>query len=95
MPVLVANWKCDWCQYIVSVTRVTRSRSLNPTLKISFHLYGVWINSFKKVGSGCGSIGRVVASDTSGQSYKQYTLVNYDSMVVICGIFQSGTTLEL
>ena len=32
--------------------------------------------------------------NTSGQSYKHFTLVNYDSRVVIWGIFQSGTTLE-
>ena len=31
---------------------------------------------------------------TSGQSYKHFTLVNYDSRVVIWGIFQSGMTLE-
>ena len=31
---------------------------------------------------------------TSGQSYKHFMLVNYDSRVVIWGIFQSGTTLE-
>ena len=31
---------------------------------------------------------------SSGQSYKHFTLVNYDSRVVIWGIFQSGTTLE-
>ena len=30
----------------------------------------------------------------SGQSYKQFTLVIYDSRVVIWGIFKSGTTLE-
>ena len=30
----------------------------------------------------------------SGQYYKHFTLVNYDSRVVIWGIFQSGTTLE-
>ena len=29
-----------------------------------------------------------------GQSYKHFMLVNYDSRVVIWGIFQSGTTLE-
>ena len=29
-----------------------------------------------------------------GQSYKHFTLVNYDSRVEIWGIFQSGTTLE-
>ena len=29
----------------------------------------------------------------SGQSYKASTIVNYDSRVVIWGIFQSGTTL--
>ena len=28
----------------------------------------------------------------SGQSYKHFKLVNYDSKVVIWGIFQSGTT---
>ena len=31
---------------------------------------------------------------TSGQSYKQFTLVIYVSRVVIWGIFKSGTTLE-
>ena len=30
----------------------------------------------------------------SGQSYKHFTFVNYDSRVIIWGIFQSGTTLE-
>ena len=30
----------------------------------------------------------------SGQSYKHFTLVNYDSRVVKWGIFQSGMTLE-
>ena len=30
----------------------------------------------------------------SGQSYKQFTLVIYDSRVVIWGIFKSGITLE-
>ena len=29
-----------------------------------------------------------------GQSYKTITLINYDSRVVIWGIFKSGTTLE-
>ena len=29
-----------------------------------------------------------------GQYYKHFTLINYDSRVVIWGIFQSGTTLE-
>ena len=33
-------------------------------------------------------------SETSGQSYKHFTLINYDSRVVIWGIFQSGMTLE-
>ena len=37
---------------------------------------------------------RCVNSETSGQSYKHFMLVNYDSRVVIWGIFQSGTTLE-
>ena len=31
---------------------------------------------------------------TSGQSYKRFTLVIYDSRVVIWGIFKSGMTLE-
>ena len=31
---------------------------------------------------------------SSGQSYKHFTLVNYDSRAVIWGIFQSGTTQE-
>ena len=31
---------------------------------------------------------------SSGQSYKQFTLVICNSRVVIWGIFQSGTTLE-
>ena len=29
-----------------------------------------------------------------GQSYIGSTIVNYDSRVVICGNFKSGTTLE-
>ena len=33
-------------------------------------------------------------SKLSGQSYKQFTLVIFDSGVVIWGIFKSGTTLE-
>ena len=37
----------------------------------------------------CASIGL-----TCGQSYKHFTLINYDSKVVIWRIFQSGTTLE-
>ena len=31
---------------------------------------------------------------TSDQSYKQFTIVTYDSRVVIWGIFKSGMTLE-
>ena len=31
---------------------------------------------------------------TSGQSYKQFTLVIYDSRAVIWGIFKSDTTLD-
>ena len=31
---------------------------------------------------------------TCGQSYKHFTVVNYDPRVVIWGIFKSGTTLE-
>ena len=37
---------------------------------------------------------RAVVRLTSGQSYKHFTIVNYDSRVVIWGIFKSGTTLE-
>ena len=37
----------------------------------------------------------LVSEATVGQSYKHFTLVNYDSSVVIWGIFQLGTTLEL
>ena len=33
-------------------------------------------------------------SVTSGQSYKHFMLVNYDSRFVIWGIFELGTTLE-
>ena len=36
----------------------------------------------------------IVAELICGQSYKQFTLVIYDSTVVIWGIFKSGTTLE-
>ena len=32
--------------------------------------------------------------ETSGQSYKGSTIVNYDSRVIIWGNFKSGTTLE-
>ena len=39
------------------------------------------------------SIG-VLAKSTSGQSYKAFTIVNYNSRVVIWGIFKSGSTLE-
>ena len=46
------------------------------------------------VESDSGLFGRVVATDTSGQSYKGSTVVNYDSRVVIWGNFKSGTTLE-
>ena len=35
------------------------------------------------------------SKETSGKSYKHFTLVNYDSRVVIWSNFQSGTTLEL
>ena len=47
------------------------------------------------LGNNCDRVGgRAVASNTSGQSYKHFMLVNYDSRIVIWGIFQSGTTLE-
>ena len=29
-----------------------------------------------------------------GQSYNHFTIINYDSSIVIWGIFKSGTTLE-
>ena len=66
-----------------------RIRSCGPNLikKISFvklrcssSEQSDWMEQFKQA--------------TSGQSYKHFMLVNYDSRVVICGIFQSGTTLE-
>ena len=37
---------------------------------------------------------RIAVREPCGQSYKQFTLVIYDSKVVIWGIFKSGTTLE-
>ena len=45
---------------------------------------------------GCFVIRRVakLPHQICGQSYKHFTLVNYDSRVVIWGIFKSGTTLE-
>ena len=36
----------------------------------------------------------LVLDISCGQSYKGPTIVNYDSKVVIFGIFKSGTTLE-
>ena len=36
----------------------------------------------------------IISRAASGQSYKQFTLIIYNSRVVIWGIFQSGTTLE-
>ena len=44
--------------------------------------------------SRCGSVGKAINSETSGQSYKQFTIVIYDSRVVIWGNFKSNTTLE-
>ena len=41
-----------------------------------------------------GNIWDTVYTNIWGQSYKHFTLVNYDFRVVICGIFQSGMTLE-
>ena len=37
---------------------------------------------------------KLVKLEISGQSNKHFTLINYDSRVVIWGIFNSGTTLE-
>ena len=39
-------------------------------------------------------IPNVAISMTSGQFYKQFTLVIYDPIVVIWSVFKSGTTLE-
>ena len=39
-------------------------------------------------------LGIALAPAISGQSYKQFMLVNYDPRVVIWSVFQSGTTLE-
>ena len=36
----------------------------------------------------------LVSLETCGQSYKASTIINYDSRVVIWGIFQSGMNLE-
>ena len=36
----------------------------------------------------------VINREPCGQSYKTFTLINYDSRVVKWGIFKSGTTLE-
>ena len=33
--------------------------------------------------------------ESCGQSYKQFTHIIYESRVVICGIFKSGTTLRV
>ena len=41
-----------------------------------------------------GNIWDTVYTNIWGQSYKHFTLVNYDFRVVIWGIFQSGMTLE-
>ena len=38
---------------------------------------------------------KTVVIDSCGQSYKASTIVNYDSGVVIWGIFKSGTTFRL
>ena len=35
-----------------------------------------------------------LCESTSGQSYNHFMIVNYDSSVIIWGIFKSGTTLE-
>ena len=43
---------------------------------------------------GCGKVDRAISSNTSGESYKQFMLVIYESRVVIWGILKSGTTLE-
>ena len=41
-----------------------------------------------------GNIWDTVYTNIWGQSYKHFTLINYDFRVVIWGIFQSGMTLE-
>ena len=36
----------------------------------------------------------IIGLEPCGQSYNHFTIVNYDSSVVIWGIFKSGMTLE-
>ena len=61
---------------------ISRNNQLNITLSLQ---------NFSSLFS---QTSRELHQRTSGQSYKHFTLVNYDSRVVIWGIFQSRTTLE-
>ena len=47
-----------------------------------------------KLNTSCTVILPPMVSVLCGQSYKYFTLVNYNSRVVIWGMFQSGMTLE-
>ena len=47
-----------------------------------------------KIGNGCDIDGRVVASGTSGQSYKHFKIINYDSRVVPDWKIPHSMTLE-
>ena len=53
-------------------------------------LTSIWIVSYTCRDMGTGEPSYLF----SGQSYKTITLVNYDSRVLIWGIFKSGMTLE-
>ena len=52
-------------------------------------------NSEQPCSSGTAPARRCPKAGACGQSYKHFTLVNYDSRVVLWGIFQSGTTLDV
>ena len=49
--------------------------------------------SVKTVGGIANVVGKQ-GKQACGQSYKASMIVNYDSRVIIWGIFKSGTTLE-
>ena len=66
-----------------------------PSLIPARYKYYYCVHLLKKkvlFGRGPGLV--VKRRDSCGQSYKHFRLVNYDSRVVIWGIFQSGMTLE-
>ena len=72
--------------YLSSVSTNIRSILQQINVKINHLVFGPGIQakrrSYKDPKKRC------------GQSYKGSTIVNYDSRVVIRGIFKSGTTLE-